>query len=70
MCDKDPQYEHNCITELDFFEIFPPEPDLDSYIDAAVFEEHLKEYCKVRKCRFLEWRACKKHKAQTFKRRG
>jgi hypothetical protein len=51
--------------EFDFFDIFPPEPDLDSYIDASVFEEH----CKFCKQQFLEWRAARKHKPQTFNRR-
>lgn len=51
--------------EIEFYKYFPLGLDLDSPIDAVL----LKQICDSCKFGFMGWRAGRKHKAQTFKRR-
>jgi hypothetical protein len=51
--------------EIEFYKHFPLELDLDSSRDAVL----LKQICDSCKLGLMGWRAGRKHKAQTFKRR-
>jgi len=51
---------------LKFYRLFPLGLDLDSPRDQVLLEQ----ICESCKYGIMEWRACKKHNAQTFKRRG
>ena len=53
-------------SKLKFFRLFPRGIDLDSPRDMV----QLEQICESCKWGIREWRATRKHKAQTFKRCG